>query len=176
MEWLFLSSAFFRTSARVLGVDVDRVNAKWCRENYPDIETADADFFPPLDIETSSIDMVYGLSVMTHLTEVAQYAWLKELRRMLKPDGLCVLSTLGEYRFAGAGRLPRLVVEQLSTLGVSDSMLDEKLGSHLDFKNYYRTTFQTRNQMEGQRSAFLDPVAFYSAGHRALQDIVVMRR
>jgi hypothetical protein len=36
---------------------------------------------------------------MTHLTEGAQYAWLKELRRILRPGGLCLLSTHGEYAF-----------------------------------------------------------------------------
>jgi SAM-dependent methyltransferase len=164
----------FRPSARILGVDVDGLNVKWCRENYPDIETVDADFFPPLDIESSSIDMVYGLSVMTHLTEGAQYAWLKELRRILKPEGLCVLTTLGEYGFAKARRLPWPVVEQLSIVGISDLMLGQ--GSPLDFERYYRTTFQTRKQIQEQWPAFLNLVAFYPAGHKALQDIVVMRR
>lgn len=166
-----------RPNARVLGVDVDRVNAKWCHENYPDIETAVSDFFPPLDFESSSIDMIYGISVMTHLTEGAQYAWLKELRRILKPGGLCVLTTHGEYALAKYPELgTRLVVEQLNLIGISDLILDQNLGPKLDMKKYYRGTFQTRKQVEEQWSRFLDVVAFYPAGLDAFQDVVVMRR
>ena len=127
----------------MIGVDVDPVNADWCRENYLDIETSVSDFFPPLDLQSSSIDMVYGISVMTHLTEGAQYAWLKELRRILKPGGLCVLSTHGEYAFLQHidAAKSRLVMEQLNVIGISDLLLDQNLGPQLNMRNYYRGTW-----------------------------------
>ena len=37
--------------ARVIGVDVDQVNVRWCQENLADIEVSVSDFFPPLDLE-----------------------------------------------------------------------------------------------------------------------------
>jgi SAM-dependent methyltransferase len=166
-----------RPDAQILGVDVDRVNAQWCQESYPDIETVISDFFPPLDLEPSSIDMVYGISVMTHLTEGAQYAWLKELRRILKPGGLCVLTTHGEYALAKSPECgTRVVLEQLNLIGISDLMLDQILGPELDMKKYYRATLQTRKQVEEQWTRFLDLVAFYTAGHKVFQDLIVLRK
>jgi 8-oxo-dGTP diphosphatase len=47
---------------------------------------------PPLPYAESSFDLVYGVSVFTHLSEEHQRAWLPELRRILKPGGLLLLS------------------------------------------------------------------------------------
>jgi ubiquinone/menaquinone biosynthesis C-methylase UbiE len=167
--------------ARVIGVDVDRVNVAWCNENLPDIEASLCDFFPPLEFRSSSIDMVYGISVMTHLTEGAQYAWLKELHRILKPGGICALTTHGEYAFLRHWdfldrRIGRLVVNQINSVGISDIIIDDLLGGQLDMKRYYRGTFQHRWQVEEQWSKFLKIVAYYPAGLDARQDIVEMRK
>ena len=105
--------------ALVIGVDVDRVNAEWCRDNLPDISTSLSDFYPPLEIPSSSVDMIYGISVITHLTEGAQFAWLKELRRILKPGGVCVLTTHSEYAFLIHNSFDQYIIQQLNTIGIS---------------------------------------------------------
>jgi SAM-dependent methyltransferase len=162
--------------ARVIGVEVDRVNAEWCRQNLRDIPVSTSDFFPPLEIEASSIDMIYGISVMTHLTEGAQYAWLKELWRVLKPGGICVLTTHGEYALLIHNTRDRHVINQLASIGISDIIVDANLGPRLEFKRYYRGTFQLRRQVEEQWSKFLEVIAYYPAGLQVFQDIVVLRK
>ena len=47
---------------------------------------------PPLPYADGSFDLIYGVSVFTHLSEEHQRAWLPELRRILKPGGLLLLS------------------------------------------------------------------------------------
>jgi ubiquinone/menaquinone biosynthesis C-methylase UbiE len=54
------------------------------------------DLAPPLPLESNSFDVVYAVSVLTHLSVAQQHAWLKELRRMLRPDGSLILTTHGE--------------------------------------------------------------------------------
>jgi hypothetical protein len=41
---------------------------------------------------------------MTHLSEDLQHEWLAEVRRVLRPDGYFLFSTLGEY-YAARNRL-----------------------------------------------------------------------
>jgi SAM-dependent methyltransferase len=166
----------------VIGVDVDGVNVEWCRQNLPDIEVSVSDFFPPLEFEASRFDLVYGISVMTHLTEGAQHAWLKELRRILKPGGICVLRTHGEYAFfrnwdfiEQHGQLD-FMIKQFSFNGISDWVNDGTLGPELDMKKYYRSTFQTRGQVEEQWSRYFKVIGYYPAGLHVAQDIVVMRK
>ena len=145
------------SGARVIGVDVDSVNVEWCRSTFRDIENSVSDFFPPLELATASIDMVYGISVMTHLTEGAQYAWLKELRRVLKPDGVCVLTTHGEYALIRTGVFRRrLAMHQVNSIGISDLIQDPNLGPQLEMKNYYRAVFSGRETSKGPMVKFYE--------------------
>jgi SAM-dependent methyltransferase len=50
---------------------------------------------PPLDVEAASFDLVYGMSVFTHITD-HWAAWAEELHRILAPGGLGVFTFLGE--------------------------------------------------------------------------------
>jgi hypothetical protein len=120
--------------------------------------------------------MIYGISVMTHLTQGTQFAWLKEIRRVLKPGGICVLTTHGENAFVLHNAPDRYLINQLTSIGISDVAVDTNLGPQLGFDEYYRGTFQLRRQVERQWSKFLDVVAYYPAGLQVFQDVVVMRK
>jgi SAM-dependent methyltransferase len=163
-------------NARVIGCDVDRVNVSWCQTNLPDIPVELCDFYPPLDLASGSVDMIYGISVMTHLTVGAQLAWLKELRRVLKPGGICVLSTHGEYALSQSGISDSTFFRQLAANGISDILADSTLGPLLEVKNYYRSTFQKRRHVEEEWSRYLRIVQYYPAAIQTHQDLVIMRK
>ncbi len=50
-----------------------------------------------LDWPDRSFDLVYSLSVFTHLTESVGLAWIEELTRVLKPGGHLVITTHGDH-------------------------------------------------------------------------------
>jgi SAM-dependent methyltransferase len=50
---------------------------------------------PPLPYADASFDLVYALSVFTHLPEALQRPWMEELRRVLVPGGHLVVSLHG---------------------------------------------------------------------------------
>jgi SAM-dependent methyltransferase len=60
-----------------------------------------------LPFETGSFDLVLSHAVIEHVSDAARY--LRECRRVLKPDGRIYLSTAPYLSFAGA-HLPRLLV------------------------------------------------------------------
>jgi SAM-dependent methyltransferase len=174
----------FMSAAIVIGRDVDKVNVEWCKTNLPDIEVDVCDFYPPIDLESSSVDLIYGISVMTHLTEGAQLAWLKDLRRVLNPGGICILTTHGEYSMAwgtihdqsSLSIQDPFISERLGTLGISDAIIDRgPLGESL-MSHYYRGTYQTRGQVEDTWSRYMDIVAYYPAGVGTFQDLVVLQK
>jgi SAM-dependent methyltransferase len=118
--------------------------------------------------------------------KVQRAGLLKELRRILKPGGICVLTTHGEYAFlrhydslkeyGNLTRLDQIVIRQLELFGISDTLVNNHLGSQLESRNYYRNTFQLRQQVEQQWSQFFKIIAYYPAALQVSQDIVVMRR
>jgi SAM-dependent methyltransferase len=83
----------------VCGSDLDRPAVEWCRRNLSFARFEVNGLEPPLAFEDGSFDLVYALSVFTHLTEPLQLAWRDELRRVLRPGGLLLVTTHGSsYR------------------------------------------------------------------------------
>jgi SAM-dependent methyltransferase len=81
------------------GTDVNADAIEWCRENLPFAQFETNALTPPLPFAGERFDLVYALSVFTHLTEPLQREWLDELRRVLRTGGRLVLSTHGDaYR------------------------------------------------------------------------------
>jgi SAM-dependent methyltransferase len=79
----------------VSGSDVSGKAVEWCRENLGFARFETNALAPPLVFEAESFDLVYALSVFTHLTEELQLAWRDELRRVLRGGGLLLLTTHG---------------------------------------------------------------------------------
>jgi SAM-dependent methyltransferase len=79
----------------VCGTDYNERLVAWCRENLPFARLAENRLEPPLAFEDERFDLVYGLSVFTHLTERLQHAWIEELRRVTKPGGHVLFTAHG---------------------------------------------------------------------------------
>ena len=80
------------TVKKLFGVDIDRVAVDWSRRHllgtYQVIQPN-----PPMGFKDGAFDLVYSVSVFTHLDEAAQRSWLSEILRVLRPGGLFVAST-----------------------------------------------------------------------------------
>jgi SAM-dependent methyltransferase len=50
---------------------------------------------PPAPYPENTFDAVYGVSILTHLDAPYALAWIMDLRRILKPGGLAILTTHG---------------------------------------------------------------------------------
>jgi SAM-dependent methyltransferase len=86
----------------VAGSDVNGKAIEWCREHLPFGSFERNALAPPLAFDAESFDLVYALSVFTHLPDELQLAWRDELLRVLRPGGLLLLTTHGR------SYLPRL--------------------------------------------------------------------
>jgi SAM-dependent methyltransferase len=81
----------------VYGSDRDERAIEWSRRNLPFAEFETNGLAPPLVFEDASFDLVYALSVLTHLPEELQRLWLRELHRVLRPGGRLLVTTHGEH-------------------------------------------------------------------------------
>jgi SAM-dependent methyltransferase len=79
----------------VTGSDLDGPAVAWCRRNLAFARFERNALEPPLAFEDASFDLVYALSVFTHLTAELQLAWRDELRRVLRPGGFLLVTTHG---------------------------------------------------------------------------------
>ena len=80
---------------RLCGTDINRESIEWCRRHLPFARFEVNGAEPPLVFAARSFDFVYTFSVFTHFTEPQQRAWMKEVRRVLRPGGYMYLTTCG---------------------------------------------------------------------------------
>ena len=82
--------------AEIWGSDIDEPSIAWLKENLcPPLHVTVNGEAPPIDLPDGHFDLIYCVSVFTHLTD--HWAdWLLELRRLLKDDGLLCVTFMGE--------------------------------------------------------------------------------
>ena len=98
--------------ARICGTDLSNSAIKWCRAHLPFVEVDVNRLEPPLAYDDASFDLVYAISVLTHLPVKTQLAWRDELRRVLRPGGHLLLTVLGEAAFEQLTAEERLIYAQ----------------------------------------------------------------
>lgn len=82
--------------AELWGCDIDRASVEWMRERLsPPLHPFVNGELPPLAQPDEAFDLVYCVSVFTHLAR-SWSAWLVELHRVLKPAGLLLATFMGE--------------------------------------------------------------------------------
>jgi SAM-dependent methyltransferase len=81
----------------VYGCDINPKMVEWCAAELGFADVRLTGLEPPLPYPDSSFDLVYAFSVLTHLPEDLQHAWMRECFRVLKPEGQLLISTMGEH-------------------------------------------------------------------------------
>lgn len=114
------------TQAQVFGSDYNPQLVAWVRGNLPSVNAVENQLEPPLPFETARFDLVYAISVFTHLTEELQKRWVDELGRVIRPGGLLVFTTHGE------GHVDRLVPSEQERFNAGEMIVqfDEMEGSN----------------------------------------------
>ena len=74
-------------------VDVDPDAIAYLQQVLPEAKPEVSPFQPPLSFADDMFDVVYAISVWTHLPADSADLWLKEMRRILRPGGLALLTT-----------------------------------------------------------------------------------
>jgi len=164
------------TGARVIGCDLNADAIDWCKKHM-----GFGDFFlgkekPPLPIESSSIDFLYAISVLTHLDEQHQNLWLKEWQRILKPGGIIVTTYHGE------DYIEKRVAKNRADLIKNEWERNGGLffihgGWEGIFPDFYQTTYHTTDYVKEYWSKYFSIVKFFKSGEFANpQNAVIMEK
>lgn len=78
------------------GTDYNEKYVKWCSDNLEGIQFKNNELKPPLNFKSDTMDVIYGISIFTHLSENLHFSWMKELTRVLKNGGILFLTTHGD--------------------------------------------------------------------------------
>jgi len=166
---------FAGRSGETWGVDIDAENVAWLEKNIGSVRAATVPLRPPTDLPEDHFDLVYGISVMTHLTLDVQEAWLRELRRITRPGGLVLLTFAGRTSAAFSSRY--LTPEWLETWeksGFDDTLDSADLNGKIGDDDYYRNTKQTPEFTRELWGRYFDVVDVHECVF-GYQDVAVLK-
>jgi SAM-dependent methyltransferase len=155
-------------STHVVGCDINPSMVEWCNAHLPFAEVVANELTPPLPFEDETFDLVYAFSVMTHLSEDLQHGWIDECRRVLKPGGYFLFSTLGEY-FVSRDRLTPAERRSFDS-GNLVVLYERSAGSSLC--SAYHPPDYVRRELAGD----LDVVTFRPAADDGRHDLHLLRK
>jgi len=152
----------------VAGSDVNGEAVAWCRDNLAFARCERNGLAPPLAFTDDSFDLVYALSVFTHLTADLQLAWRDELRRVLRPGGRLLITTHGNSYVPRLDDAERARFERGELVVRWAEVVGSNLCSAYHPERYLRETF-------AQGFAFLELEAEGARGNPT-QDLVLLQK
>lgn len=159
------------------GCDIDRDNVGWCAGNLPGT-FAVSTLAPPLPFDAARFDLVYGVSVFTHMREPMQLAWLAELARVTRRGAFLLMTIHGETAIDFSRLSPdehRRTRERVAREGIVVSGTNTQLDGHADHHGEYVNVYHDADYVRRTWSGNFD-VLDILPGYILHHDLVVMRR
>ena len=162
-------------SADLTGADINPDAIAWCKENL----AFGANFLctgntPPLPLANGGADLIYGVSVLTHLDEDFQFEWLEELHRVTAPDGLVVLTIHTDYKAAQA--LPPQEHASYRKQGFFYQRAPDHDKTLAGLPDFYQVAFHTHDYIADKWTRLFEPLLSISHGPFWAQEAIVLRR
>jgi SAM-dependent methyltransferase len=160
----------YRDTCRLYGSDIDREAIAWCAANIPFARFYVNEPLPPLVFDTDTFDLIYAISVLTHLDEPQQFRWLEELRRVARPGGTLVVSVQGEGAWHVLSEDDRAALRDLGFVLVRT---DRWKGM---FPDWYQWAYHTPDYVRQHFGRYFDVLRYIPRGLTPQQDLVVLRK
>ena len=159
------------------GVDIDADNVDWCARTLPG-RYLKVPLRPPAPLDAASFDLIYGISVLTHLHERDQRAWLAELHRLAAPGAIVLLSFHGTTAGNYAGLpLPTLdaYLDAVARDGFLMTSVNRQIRDFIDEPDYYVDVSHSDAYVRRVWGEYFDVVDTIP-GMTATQDLAVLRK
>jgi SAM-dependent methyltransferase len=156
---------------QMYGTDVDEEAIAWCRRSIGFARFTVNDARPPLPYPDGRFDLVYAISVFTHLSEELQLEWLDELSRVTAPHGDVLVTLRGSYYLSDMSPSD---LSELRTNGFVFSRMPSNVQKL--FPDWYQLATHTEDYVRRRYSAFFDVLQHLPSAMDACQDVVILRK
>jgi len=158
-------------SCRLHGTDIDEQAIAWCRKHLPFASWSANAPMPRTAYPDRTFDLIYAISVFTHIDEEMQFAWLAELGRIAKPGAVLLLTVHGEHTRSEFPEHDKALVAQN---GFMYTVLKTGRFKPDGLPDFYQVTHHTRAYIEDRWSAYFDLAGYVERGLNAHQDAVIL--
>ena len=160
-------------SCQFYGTDIDPELINWSKKHLPNIKWSVNGYYPPLPFPDDTFDLIYAISVFTHLNEQFQHLWLSELRRVAKQGAIIILTTHGEYCIRNLSTEHQASVNSegfLYLTGVTGKLRLNKL------PDFYQSAYHTQEYIRREWSSYFNIINYIERGINSHQDAIIMQK
>ena len=161
----------FVSPSMLTGCDIDSEAIAWDKTHISGPTFDRIDPYPPTAYSTHAFDLIYGISVMTHLDEQTQLSWLEELSRIASAGGIVALSVIGE-NLRKTNMPPELARTFHETGFASFVPSYSRMLEPFSHEGYYRETYHSFSYIERTWGKLFDILECFETKH---QDILILR-
>jgi SAM-dependent methyltransferase len=169
---------FPRASAGGLtGCDIDHDNVEWCSSHLAGT-FVQSSMQPPLPFGNESFDVIYGVSIFTHLRESMQLRWLEELDRVLAPGGIILVTIHGQTAIDFSRSPPAeywRLREEVARQGILVTSSNPQLDGHADHGGDYVNVLQSIDYVRRVWGRYFR-VEHVLEGYILHHDLVILRK
>jgi SAM-dependent methyltransferase len=155
------------------GADANPKPLEWDRRNITGITYQQNGLEPPLSFPDASFDLIYALSVFTHIPIEWQKSWLVELRRVLRPGGILMCTVHGK---AYDDQLSADDHARLSRDGAVTLDADNPRASYSSQVLRSWDVFQTREEVRASFGSVFEILSYPDQPWANAQDVLVLRK
>lgn len=162
------------TSCQFHGSDIDAEAIAWAQEHLAHIGRFQKNSAkPPSRYQDGTFDLVYTISLFTHLDERSQFDWLEDLRRVLKPGGHLLATLHGRNAQASCSSRERADLRHHGF----HYRVDHKGALKLDgLPDSYQTAFHSKDYVTREWGRIFELVSYNEGGLHGHQDVVILRK
>lgn len=159
-------------SCHLYGTDIDKQAIAWCRKHLRFARWETNDAMPPTRYADNTFDLIYAISVFTHLDERMQFAWLRELQRVAKPGAILILSVHGATALSQWSESERALA---SEKGFFYKVVRTGRFGRYGLPDFYQASQHSREYVEANWSRLFKIIRYVEAGINAHQDAVILQ-
>ena len=157
----------------LIGADANPKPIEWNRRNLPGITFQLNKLEPPLSFADASFDLIYALSVFTHIPPGLQKPWLQELRRLLRPGGYLLCTVLGKRYDHQLNEQDQAKLRQHGAVTLD---ADNPRASYSSKVLQSWDVFQSRAEVRDTFSAFFELLRYTDEPFANGQDLLILRK
>lgn len=162
--------------------DINAAAMTYLAGQLPQVDCRTTAFTPDLPYGDDTFDAVYAIAVWSFLPHDAGLAWLQEIKRVLKPDGVALISTSGVRavevrRDIGLAGWSALSVADLKQAGVLFKAFPnaEAGGAYPGVTSHYGLSARHPDHIRAEWAAVMSVEDIEPAAVDGVQDLVVLR-
>lgn len=151
------------------GTDIDDDAISWCKNNLDFAEFTVNNPLPPTEYKDNSFDIIYAISVFTHLNLDRRNLWLEELKRILDTSGILIVSIHGKESWKDLGK--KDIDDLIKCRFIFRSW--EKPGI---FPSWYQSMYETKDYAIESFGRFFSILNYIERGVNNHQDLIVLKK